>query len=257
MHIDFSIVIPTFNSEKYLQETLNSIIQQDKKLNIECIFSDGGSLDNTIQIIKDFNEINISKIILYKQVGISKALNSAFKVANGNYLTFLNSDDLLAPNALQKVKYNFEKYEYSNWIVGLCENFGKRSIINRIVNLYKSKSLNILNFKLLCINNIISQPSVYWKNSFFQKVGFFNEKLKYNLDYDMWLRMILISKPLKINSTLSYFRRHNSSLSHKNLLKQFFEKYETMKRYNKNIIFIFLHIIASSIVILIYKISNY
>jgi len=257
MFIDFSIIVPTLNSAKYLQQTLNSIKQQDKKLNIECIFSDGGSSDNTIKIIKDFNEINISKIILYEQIGLSKALNSGFKVANGNYLTFLNSDDLLAPDALHKVKYNFEKYEHSKWSVGLCENFGKKNLINKIVNFYKSKSLNILDFKLLCINNIISQPSVYWKNSFFQKVGSFDEQLKYNMDYDMWLRMISVSKPLRIYSTLSYFRRHNSSLSHQNLLKQFFEKYETMKKYNKNIIFIFLHIIISSIIILTYKISNY
>ena len=257
MHVDFSIVIPTFNSAKYLQQTLNSIKQQDKRLNIECIFSDGGSLDNTIKIIKNFNEINISKKILYEQIGLSKALNSGFKLANGNYLSFLNSDDLLAPNALYIVKNNFEKYEHSKWIIGLCENFGKKNIINRIINVYKSKSLKILSFKLLCINNIISQPSVYWKNSFFQKVGFFNEQLKYNMDYDMWLRMISVYKPLRINSTLSYFRRHNSSLSHNNLLKQFFEKYETMKKYNKNNIFIFLHIITSLIIILIYKISNY
>ena len=257
MKIDFSIIIPTLNSEMFLNETLESIKKQDRTINIECIFSDGGSSDNTMKIIENFNQINISKIIISDQIGLAKALNSGFKLANGKYLSYLNSDDQLADKALMKVKKNFENYESCNWIVGLCENIGKKIILNKLVNIYKKNLLYFLNFNLLCINNVISQPSVFWKKSFFNNVGYFNENLKFNMDYDMWLRMMSISHPYKLRNVLSYFRRHNQSLSHKNLLNQFIEKYKTMKRYNNNYILSSTHLLLSFLVIIIYKISNY
>ena len=64
MNEDFSIVIPTLNSEKFLGKTLESIEKQNKSIKIECIFSDGGSSDDTLSIINNFNQTNISKIIL-------------------------------------------------------------------------------------------------------------------------------------------------------------------------------------------------
>ena len=77
------------------------------------------------------------------------------------------------------------------------------------------------------------------------------------MDYDMWLRMINISKPLKIKENLSFFRRHNNSLSHNHTLKQFYEKFFTMRRYNRNIFLSFLHIFLSVFIVFIYKITNY
>lgn len=257
MQPDFSIIIPTFNSEPFLKQTLDSIKKQDLSIKIECIFSDGGSSDKTIQIIENFNQNNISKIILLNQIGLSKALNTGFYNASGKYLTYLNSDDLLAMNALINIKKNFEKFDNYDWVVGLCENIGNKSILNKIINIYKKSLLSKINFNLLCINNVISQPSVYWKKTFFQKVGNFNENLNYNMDYDMWLRMIRISKPLKLENKISYFRRHNQSLSHKNLLNQFKEKYQTMKKYNKNPLISSIHLLLSLLIIITYKVTNY
>tara|TARA_B100000674_G_C37762908_1_gene878822 strand:+ start:157 stop:930 length:774 start_codon:yes stop_codon:yes gene_type:complete len=254
---DFSIVIPTLNSEKYLEKTLESIKKQNKSIEIECIFSDGGSFDATLAIINNFYQANITKIILYNQVGMSKALNSGFKVANGKYVSYLNSDDMLAEDALDIVKEKFEVYKKYQWLIGLSENIGKKYVLNKIVTNYKKSLFNLLNFNLLCANNIISQPSVYWKNTFFQNIGYFNEKISYNMDYDMWLRMIKNSPPLKTKKKLSYFRRHNDSLSHKNLIKQFYEKFKTMRKYNKNIIISALHLSLSLFVVFVYKITNY
>ena len=257
MQSDFSIIIPTFNSEAFLKQTLESIKKQDLSIKIQCIFSDGGSSDKTIEIIESFNQTNISKIILLDQIGLSKALNSGFYYANGKYVTYLNSDDLLATGALINIKKNFEKFDKYDWVVGYCENFGNKNILNKIINIYKKYLILIISFNLLCINNVISQPSVYWKKTFFQKVGYFNENLNYNMDYDMWLRMIKISKPLKLENTISYFRRHNQSLSHKNLLNQLKEKYKTMKKYNKNPLISSIHLLLSLLIVIIYKVTNY
>ncbi len=257
MSIDFSIVIPTLNSEKYLKETIRSIINQDKSINIQLIFSDGGSKDKTLEIIRSINEKNCSKEIIYNQIGLTKALNEGFKKAKGKYLSYLNSDDMLSENALINIKNNFETEQNNEWIIGFCENVGNKYIINNIVNFYKKNLLKLLNFNLLSINNVISQPSVFWKRTFFQKIGEFDENINFNMDYDMWLRMIKISKPYIIDRNISFFRRHNKSLSHNNLIKQFKEKYKIMRIHNKNAVISIIHLLFSVCIVFIYKISNY
>ena len=126
-----------------------------------------------------------------------------------------------------------------------------------MVNVYKGFLLNKLNFNILCINNVISQPSVFWKYEFFNKVGYFDESLKYNMDYDMWLRMFKLYKPEIINLKISNFRRHADSLSHKFTFQQFKEKFKTMRKYKKSFIISILHIFISSIILIIYKLTNY
>ena len=103
MDIDFSIIIPTLNSEKYLPETIESLKNQDRSIKLEVIFSDGGSTDNTLKIINNFNQENIKKIILDK-IGLSFAINEGLKIASGKYLSYLNSDDVLNKNALFNTK---------------------------------------------------------------------------------------------------------------------------------------------------------
>lgn len=257
MDIDFSIVVPTLNSEKYLPETINSIKQQNKSVLIELIFSDGGSVDDTLNIIKSFEQSNISKVILLNKIGLSNAINEGLKVAKGKYISYLNSDDLLDKNALVKIKEKFINNKKMHWHIGFCQNVGNKVFTNKFVNLYKRYLLNKLSFNILCINNIISQPSVFWRKEFYTEVGKFDENLKFNMDYDMWIRMFLLSKPEISNFKVSYFRRHASSLSHKNTLKQFKEKFKTMRKYNKNLSITILHLIVTSLILLIYKITNY
>ena len=110
MSIDFSIVIPTYNSEKFLSETIESIKIQDRSIKIELIFSDGGSKDSTLKIIEKLYQDNLSKIVLHDQVGMTVALNQGFKMAQGKYLSYLNSDDKLNSNALLSIKKSFEEF---------------------------------------------------------------------------------------------------------------------------------------------------
>ena len=126
MSIDFSIVIPTYNSEKFLSETIESIKIQDRSIKIELIFSDGGSKDSTLKIIEKLDQDNLSKIVLHDQVGMTVALNQGFKRAQGKYLSYLNSDDKLNSNALLSIKKSFEENNNHEWIIGLCDNFGNK-----------------------------------------------------------------------------------------------------------------------------------
>ena len=257
MSIDFSIIVPTLNSEKYLTETIESLKIQDRSITIQLIFSDGGSTDNTLNIIENLSQKNIIKMVIYKKIGLSHAINEGLNIAEGKYLTYLNSDDTLHKNALINIKRIFENNQRKDWIIGLCQNIGKKKYLNNLINFYKTFLLKRLNLNILYINNIISQPSVFWRKDFYFKIGKFDESLKFNMDYDMWIRMINVSKPYILNLTLSFFRRHSDSLSYRNIFDQFKEKFKTTRKYKNSFVISILHIFISSIILLIYKLTNY
>ena len=119
-----------------------------------------------MKIINNFNQENIKKKSILDKIGLSFAINEGLKIASGKYLSYLNSDDVLNKNALFNTK-KFEQHEEINWLIGNCENIGKK-YFNKVVNIYKKILLNNLSFNILCVHNIISQPSVFWKKNFLQ-----------------------------------------------------------------------------------------
>ena len=103
-----SIITVTYNSEKSLQRSIDSVISQDY-LDIEHIIIDGGSADNTIDIINK-NKKHIAKYISEKDSGIYQALNKGIRLATGQIIGILNSDDVFADtNIISKVADNFSK----------------------------------------------------------------------------------------------------------------------------------------------------
>ena len=118
----FSIIIPVYNQEKYLQETINSVINQTYK-NYEVIFVDNGSTDKSIEIINNnIKENNNMKIFFNPERGVSSTRNMGIKKAQKDYIIFLDSDDLLEKNCLEVlnnaldrddidiVRFNYNKY---------------------------------------------------------------------------------------------------------------------------------------------------
>ena len=113
--LKFSIIIAVYNVEKYIKETIESVINQtmDFEKNIEIILVDDGSTDNSAVICKEYAKKysdNI-KYLYQKNAGASAARNAGIKIARGKYYNFLDSDDLLHEAALEKVYEFFKKHE--------------------------------------------------------------------------------------------------------------------------------------------------
>lgn len=121
--IKFSIIIPTYNSEKYIQEAIKSI-QDNNYSNLEIIIVDNGSNDNTVQLInrlkREDNRLKF-KQISYPSTGTSR--NIGISMATGEYLLFLDSDDLISPNALSRIN-NIIKTTDSDFIIFQNRIFG-------------------------------------------------------------------------------------------------------------------------------------
>jgi len=173
-----SIITVTLNSEKFIEETFDSIKNQKNK-NYELIIVDGGSKDNTINIIKK-NEDIINYCVSEKDNGIYDAFNKGLKIALGKYIVFVNSDDILTPEAIELLNKYDREYQDIDFIFGSVKKhwgvlYGyKPHKIKYTWGFYSSHSTGF-----------------YIKRNSAKKIGMYNVKYKYHADFDYFYRMIV------------------------------------------------------------------
>jgi len=252
MSLKFSIITPSYNQGQFIEETIKSIQNQTYK-NFEHIVIDGGSTDNTLKILKKYT--GKIKWISEKDKGQSDAINKGFKMAKGDILTWLNSDDYYPPYTLEKVANFFSKNKRCFWLSAdyiVINEKGKE--IHSFVRFYK-KILRLIPYdKILFVANYINQPSTFFKKEVIKKVGLLDVNLRYEMDYEYWLRMKKYGyKNYYLNTPLSYFRIHSSSKGGVEFEKQFNEELKVAKKYCKSKFLINLHKIHNWIIVWVYK----
>ena len=230
----FSIITVVLNGEKYLEQTIKSVLSQSTK-DFEYIVIDGGSTDNTLKIIKKYNK-KITKWSSKKDKGIYDAFNIGMQLARGQYIGFLNSDDIYTDNAFFFLKKYIKDYPQKDFIFGsVKKHWG-------ILHGYKP-------YKIHWSWGFYSSHSTgfFIKLSAAKKVGLYNLKYKFSSDYDYFFRMIVKDKlkgiGTKKNELFGIFRRGGFS-SKINFLDHFFEEITIRIDNNQNkflilIIFIF------------------
>ena len=233
-----SIIIPTFNSAKFLSQTIESALNQTYK-NTEIIIVDDNSTDKTVEIIKDYqnknSKIKFYKIKNYKKTGSgsgSKPRNFGIKKSKGKYIAFLDSDDLWEKNKLQRqvetitpnTDISFTKCHYLHNQSKSKEKFIKEKFIDF--------SLNKLPGGLL-LYNPIRLSSVIIKREVFRNVNFNEEKeIRGIEDLELWLNIFLKKKLNKqyIKEYLVTIRRHKNNLS-KNYTSNVIKNIYSISRY--------------------------
>lgn len=228
--IKISIITPTLNQAKFLPETIDSVLVQNYK-ELQFIIIDGGSTDDTKKILKNKKDITW---LSEKDNGQAAAINKGLKMATGDIVGYLNSDDILMPGTLQKLNHFFSNNSNYFWVTGKCHIIDEKSqVIRSAITSYKNFWLShCRSFIILKILNFISQPSTFWRRKALRKIGYFNEALHFTMDYDYWLRLMSTYKLGYIDDYLAYFRIHPNSKSTKNLNNLFDEGYNTVKHYS-------------------------
>lgn len=240
-----SIVMPAYNSEKYICDSIESVINQSYE-NWELIVIDDNSSDSTFQIVEFFKEKD-SRIRLYKNLvnsGVSKSRNKAISLAKGNWIAFLDSDDLWTKNKLKK-QVDMIKYFNAEFI------FTGSSFIDENGQAFVGgfEVPNLVDFKKLKKQNVISCSSVLIKKTYVLNVKMENDKI--HEDYAVWLK-ILKSGVLAygLNEKLLIYRISRSSKSG-NKLKTFSMTYNVFRFVGLNrveaLYSLSCHIILSSI----------
>jgi len=217
--IIISIITCTFNSEKYLRNALQSIENQSY-LEIEHIINDAYSTDSTLEIIQEYIERNknryVIKFIQSEPKGVGNALNVATKVATGEIIHYLHSDDYYKDqNSLEKVVEIFNQHPDLVWLTGnfLIEMAGRKIVIPQTHLLRKNPEV------ALSVMNIISHENTFMKRDFVQNYGAFNEGKNEVVEYSLWLNLIKDVKPLVINDEYTVFVIHKGSTSTGSVLK--------------------------------------
>lgn len=198
-----SIITPSYNQAAYLEETILSVLNQDHA-DLEYIVIDGGSSDGSVDIIRKYQD-RIAYWVSEKDEGQTAALNKGFKKASGDIVAYLNSDDIYLPGALARVAAEFSDPK-CYWMSGTCQFFNQSGIQH-------SERRRPPSFRPRWFDHCwLSQPSVFWRRSLFERYGLFDERLRYCMDYDFWLRLIVEGEHCHfVDHPLAAFRWHDTS----------------------------------------------
>ena len=192
-----SIITVSLNSKKFLQQSINSVLNQSYK-NYELIIIDGQSTDGTLDIIKK-NKSKIDYWISEKDNGFSDAVNKGIKLSRGSIIAILNSDDIFYKHALRTAANYFNRYKYIDFLFG--------SVIKYKL-LYGYRPWKIRwSFGFYTTHSI----GFFIREKAQKKVGYYKTKYKYSPDYDLFYRMIVKHKlkgmATKKNEIFGKFRR--------------------------------------------------
>jgi glycosyltransferase involved in cell wall biosynthesis len=208
-----SVIIPCYNSEKTIRETLESVFAQNIQ-NFEIIIIDDGSSDGTKQIISEFGE-RVTTLYQDHQ-GPSAARNYGIREAKGEYLAFVDSDDLWLPEKLEKQLLCMQEKKVL-WCYCDCVCFRDQDQKNlgRYSQLFYTPQEGWIGPELL-MGNCIASPTPVIHRSLIDQCGTFDEFSNFFVgeDWEMWLRVAQAAEVVYLPDILAKYRVHTSSLSY-------------------------------------------
>lgn len=199
------IITPSYNQGQFLEETILSVLNQNYP-NFEYIIIDGGSTDNSVDIIKKY-EGRLTYWVSEKDHGQTHAINKGFKKATGEIVNWINSDDLLSPGALQAVAEASDKYPDADFYFGdftVIDHKGRK--------IFSRKSPPYHFATLFWGRQLSSQPAVFFKRSVFDEIGYLDESLNFCMDTEFWIRAACNGSKFKqIKYSLGIARIHGDA----------------------------------------------
>lgn len=201
-----SIVVPSYNQALYLEETILSILGQ-RYDDLELFVVDGGSTDNSIDIIKKY-EPNFTWWVSEKDKGQSDGINKGLIKATGEIITWINSDDVLMPGSLHKVATHFSDLPHSTGLIhGGVIKFRDKRVLETRFNYLPPCPESYLS------GMVFSQPSAFFRRKCLAQVGVLATELNYGMDYDLFMRLSLVCDFLPVNDVFARYRMHDQSKS--------------------------------------------
>lgn len=248
-----SVIVPSYNQGEFIEETIVSVLGQNYP-DLELIVIDGGSTDRTLEILKRYGD----QIIWVSEPddGQTEAINKGLKMATGEVVAFLNSDDIYLPESLDHVGQHFVINPHSKVVTGICviiDREGNRT--RKLIEAYKKFWLRFGGRNTLLVLNYISQPATFWKRSLIEEIGLLDENLEYTMDYDYWLRISEKYPIDRIYQKLAGFRVHDSSKTISSNEMQLAENYLVTKQ-NASGVILLLRKFHNSIIRRVYEILS-
>jgi len=205
VHPKISIVTPSFNQNKYLEKTIQSVVSQAYP-NLELVIIDGGSDDGSVETIRKY-EHHLSYWVSEKDEGHGHALNKGFSHTTGDIMAWINSDDMYTPWSFNVVSEIFTSFPQIMWIVGF------NSLWNSGGSMITAKRApkNIFDY-LLGKYAWIQQESVFWRRDLWEKAGgHINQDYNFMVDGELWTRFFLYESLYTVDCILGGYRLHSDN----------------------------------------------
>ena len=224
-----SIVTASYNYEQYISETIQSVLNQTYS-DWEMIIVDDCSTDNSVEVIKSFNDKRIKLFVNEKNLGLKGTVKRGIEEAKGDWVVFLESDDMITPDYLEKKIQIAQQYPDVNLIFNDCEFFGDEKRIELFSKRLK-KTRKILSKKqypcnlfydFFVSNKIFTFSSVMVKREELLKINF-DPKLDCLLDWHLWIQLAYSGKFYYVDEQLTRWRLHTKSYIKKSRYKSPFD----------------------------------
>ncbi len=204
-----SIVTPSFNQGAFLEETIRAVLGQGYP-NLEYIIIDGGSTDNSVEIIKKY-EKQLSYWVSERDSGMYDAIQKGMSRATGDVMGWINSDDGYHPKALFVVGEVFHNLPVVSWIQGNPSSMDEQG---RMVSSFSSRRWSRFHFYMRDYK-FVQQESTFWRRSLWEMAGSsLRTDLKLAGDFELWLRFMKYAKLHVLRAPLGIFRlRSGNQLS--------------------------------------------
>jgi glycosyltransferase involved in cell wall biosynthesis len=199
-----TIVTPSYNQGMFLEETIRSVLLQGYP-NLEYIIIDGGSTDQSVEIIRKY-EPWLAYWVSEKDKGQADAINKGWQHSSGDFLGWLNSDDLLTPGCLETEARYFVDHPEVGFVFGDMVRIDKDSVQFAVETFRDFDIVDIVKRA-----GWISQQGNLMRKSVFEQVGPLDISLHFMMDLDLWFRAGLVCRFGYINQPVACFRRHDTA----------------------------------------------